>query len=158
MIRIIAVGKIKEKYWVSAIKEYEKRLQTYTKLEIIEVGDVACGANASNAEQEIVKKQEGEKILSKIKEDEFVIALDLHGKDYSSVEISEELSRIFTYQTSRVTFVIAGSLGFSKEVIQRSNCRWKLSNCTFPHQIVRVLVVEQVYRAYKIMKNEIYHK
>lgn len=158
MIRIIAVGKVKEKYFVDAIQEYVKRLGPYTKLEIIEVPDGACAPNASIAEQEIVKQKEGEAILSKIKDDEFVICLDLHGKNFSSEEISSKLDEINTYQSSKVVFIIAGSLGYSSDVIKRANLRWCLSNCTFPHQLVRLLLVEQIYRAYKILKKENYHK
>lgn len=158
MIRIIAVGKLKEKYWSDAVSEYLKRLKGYTKIEVIEIADSPCKPTASLAEQDQVKKQEGMKILEKIGNDEFVIALDLKGKNYNSNEISELLQEVFTYKTDKVTFVIAGSLGYCEEVIKRANARWQLSQCTFPHQIVRILLVEQIYRAYKIMKNEIYHK
>lgn len=158
MIKIVAVGKIKEKYFADGIQEYIKRLGPYTKIEIIEVPDGACAPNASIAEQELVKQKEGDAILSKIKEDEVVICLDLHGKNYNSLEISKKLEEISTYQSSKVTFTIAGSMGYSEKVIQRANLRWCLSNCTFPHQIVRLLLVEQIYRSYKIRKNENYHK
>ncbi|MEG0076985.1 23S rRNA (pseudouridine(1915)-N(3))-methyltransferase RlmH [Anaerorhabdus sp.] len=158
MIKIVAVGKIKEKYFNDGIQEYVKRLGPYTKIEIMEVPDGACAPNASIAEQEIVKQKEGEAILSRIKDDEVVICLDLHGKNFSSEEISQKLDEISTYQSSKVTFVIAGSMGYSEQVIQRANVRWCLSNCTFPHQMVRLLLVEQIYRSYKIRKNENYHK
>lgn len=158
MIKIVAVGKIKEKYTKEGIDEYCKRLTPYTKLEWVEVKDFPCTPTASLAEQEIVKQKEGEAILSKIAADEVVIALDLHGKEYSSEQFSQIVADIFTYESSKVTFVIAGSLGYSQQVIQRANYRWCLSKCTFPHQIVRLLLVEQIYRAYKILKNENYHK
>ncbi len=158
MIKIIAVGKAKEKYTRDGVEEYCKRLGPYTKLEWIEVKDYPCAPNASLAEQEIVKEKEGDSILAKIGDDEVVIALDLHGKEYTSEEFSKVLSDLFTYESSKVTFVIAGSLGYSQKVIKRANVRWCLSKCTFPHQIVRLLLVEQIYRAYKIMKNENYHK
>lgn len=158
MIRIVAVGKVKEKYWLAALEEYQKRLKPYTKFEIIEVADVPCDAMAKEAEREIVKKQEGQKLLDRIGPDEFVIALDLHGKDYTSEEMADLFEETFTYKTNKITFVIAGSLGYSQEVLERADKRWRLSKCTFPHQVVRVLVVEQIYRAYKIIKNETYHK
>lgn len=158
MIRLVVVGKIKENYWDAAIKEYSKRLKPYSKLEIIEVADSACPPSASEAQKDQVKMQEGMKILDKISSDDFVIALDLKGKNYSSEEISEKMQEVFTYKTDKITFLIGGSLGYSNEVLERANLRWQLSNCTFPHQIVRVLLLEQIYRAYKIMKNENYHK
>lgn len=158
MIKIVAVGKIKEKYTKEAIDEYCKRLAPYTKLEWVEVKDYPCPPSASLAEQEIVKQKEGEAMLAKIGDDEVVIALDLHGKEYSSEQFSKVVADIFTYESSKVTFVIAGSLGYSQQVVSRANIRWCLSKCTFPHQIVRLLLVEQIYRAYKIIKNENYHK
>ncbi|MFV0379851.1 MAG: 23S rRNA (pseudouridine(1915)-N(3))-methyltransferase RlmH [Anaerorhabdus sp.] len=158
MIKIVAVGKLKEKYLHDAIKEYSKRISAYSKLEIIEVMDESIGAKASDSEIEKIKKEEGSKILSKISDDDFVIVLDLNGKSLSSIELSEVVDEVFTYRTDKISFVIGGSLGFSQEVINRSNLRWKLSDCTFPHQIVRVLLVEQIYRVFKIMKNENYHK
>ncbi|MFV0480158.1 MAG: 23S rRNA (pseudouridine(1915)-N(3))-methyltransferase RlmH [Anaerorhabdus sp.] len=158
MIRCIAVGKLKEKYWQAAFQEYEKRLKPYTKIEIIEIADEACPTSAKEAEKERVKQIEGAKILEKIHDDEVVIALDLHGKSYSSEELSQMIEETFTYKTDKIVFVIAGSLGYDTKVLERADIRWKLSDCTFPHQIVRVLWIEQVYRAYKIMKNEQYHK
>lgn len=158
MIKIIAVGKVKEKYFTDGINEYLKRIQPYSKIEVIEVNDIGCSAQASLADMRIVMDKEGEAILSKIDKDEYVIVLDLHGKEYSSEEISKKIEDSFTYHSSKLTFVIAGSLGFGSRVIERSNLRWSLSKCTFPHQMVRLMLVEQIYRAYKIAKNEIYHK
>ena len=101
---------------------------------------------------------EGQRILSKINKDDFVIALDLHGESFTSEKLAAKLSEIYTYHTSKITFVIAGSCGYGQEVLKRANLRWKLSDCTFPHQLVRLLLVEQIYRCYKINNNEPYHK
>lgn len=158
MIKIVAVGKVKEKYFSEGISEYLKRIQPYSKIEIVEVNDIGCPAQASLADMRIVKDKEADAILAKIDKDEYVIALDLHGKEYSSEEISKKIEDSFTYHSSKLTFVIAGSLGFGTRVIERANLRWCLSKCTFPHQMVRLILVEQIYRAYKIVKNEIYHK
>lgn len=157
MIKIVAVGKIKEKYFKDGINEYLKRLGSYTKVEIIEVADEKTYQD-NEALNNATKEAEGNKILSKINNDEFVIGLDLHGKDFTSEEIAKKLVDINTYQTSKVTFVIAGSLGYSDKVIKRMNMRWRISNCTFPHQMIRLLLVEQIYRFYKINNNETYHK
>lgn len=158
MIKIVAVGKIKEKYFVAGIKEYLKRLTTYTKVEIIEVKDEAVAQQASLKEIEQAKDLEGTRILSKIKADEQVILLDLHGEMYTSEQFSQLIQEINTYKKGKVVLVIAGSYGYGQAVISRANYRWCLSNCTFPHQLVRLLVVEQVYRAFKIINNERYHK
>ena len=106
----------------------------------------------------LAKENEGKRILSKINDDEYVIALDLHGKDLSSEQLAKKIEEINIYHSSKITFVIAGSLGYSENVLRRANFRWRLSNCTFPHQMVRMLLVEQLYRAYKINNNEPYHK
>lgn len=157
MIKIVAVGKIKEKYFKDGINEYVKRLGPYTKVEIIEVADEKTYQD-NEALNNVTKEVEGNKILGKINDDEFVIGLDLHGKDFTSEQIAKKLADINTYQTSKVTFVIAGSLGYSDKVIKRMNLRWRISNCTFPHQMIRLLLVEQIYRCYKINNNETYHK
>lgn len=157
MIKIVAVGKIKEKYFKDGISEYVKRLSPYTKLEIIEVIDEKTSEN-NDSINNLAKENEGKRILSKINDDEYVIALDLHGKDFSSEQLAKKIQEINTYQSSKITFVIAGSLGYSDEVIKRANLRWRLSNCTFPHQMVRMMLVEQLYRIYKINNNEPYHK
>lgn len=158
MIKIVAVGKLKEKALQMLIKEYEKRLQAFTKLEIIEVNDEHAPQSNSDAQNELVKEKEGERILSKIKEGETVILLDLWGEMLSSEKLAKKLSDIQTYQSSNITFVIAGSLGPSKAVVKRANMRWKLSDLTFTHQMCRVLVLEQIYRSYMIMNNQPYHK
>ena len=157
MIKIVAVGKIKEKGLNLMIQEYLKRLQAFNKVEIIEVNDENTSATSSAMEQQI-KEKEGEKILSKIKDQEYVILLDLWGKMYDSITFSKHLDQLQTYGNSNITFVIAGSLGPGENVYQRVNERWKLSDLTFTHQMTRVLVLEQIYRAYMIRQNSPYHK
>lgn len=157
MIRIIAVGKIKEKGMNLMIQEYVKRLQAFSKLEIIEVSDEATTATSSAMEAQI-KEKEGERILAKIKDQEYVILLDLWGKMYDSVTFSKHLDQLQTYGHSNLTFVIAGSLGPGENVYKRVNERWKLSDLTFTHQMTRILVLEQIYRSYMIRNNSPYHK
>lgn len=158
MIKIVAVGKIKEKALRMQIEEYEKRLRPFTKLEIIEVGDEMAPNNNSDAQNEQVKDKEGERILSKIKENEYVILLDLWGEMLNSEGFAKKIEQLQTYKSSNLTFVIAGSLGPSKSVYKRCNYRWKLSDLTFTHQMSRVLVLEQIYRAFMICNNNPYHK
>ena len=157
-MKIVCVGKVKEKSLAQLIQEYSKRIGAYTKLEIVEVDDIMAPASNSDAQNEQVKQKEGLAILSKIKEKDYVVLLDLKGKMVTSEGLSEKIADIQTYHGSQITFVIGGSLGVSPEVIARANWRWKLSDLTFPHQIVRLMVLEQVYRSFKIMKNEPYHK
>ena len=158
MIKIIAVGKCKEKATRELIEEYLKRLGAYTKIEMIEVNDEQTPDRNSSAQNEEIKRKEGERILSKIQSDEYVILLDLQGKMLSSEGLSEKIDSIQTYQSSKLTFIIGGSLGVSEDIKKRSDFKWQLSALTFPHQIVRILLVEQVYRAFKIHHHEPYHK
>ena len=158
MIKIIAIGKLKEKASVSLVEEYAKRIKAFSKLEIIEVNDQKIPYNASLKEEEMVLLKEGRDVLSKIKDDEFVILLDLHGSYMSSEEFSSYMNNLFISGKSTVTFVIGGSLGVSKELVERSNYRFKLSPLTFPHLLVRILLVEQIYRAFTIVKGSPYHK
>lgn len=158
MIKIVCVGKIKEKATAELIQEYAKRLGAYCTLKIEEVADEATLQNNSEALNEQVKKKEGERILGRIKEKEYVILLDLKGKMLSSEELSGKVEELFAEGKPDLTFVIGGSLGVSEEVIARADFRWQLSQLTFPHQLVRVLLLEQIYRAFKIMKHEPYHK
>lgn len=158
MIKIVAVGKLKEKALVSLVDEYKKRLQPYTKLELIEVNDEQTLDSNSEAQNELVKQKEGERILSKIKDNEYVILLDLWGKMIDSVQLAKKMEEIYTYHSSNITFVIGGSLGLSKDVVKRADFRWKLSDLTFTHQMIRVILMEQIYRSYKINNNEPYHK
>ena len=158
MIKIVAVGKIKEKAMRSLIDEYVKRLKPFTKLEVIEVADEIAPQSNSEAQNQLVKEKEGERILSKIKDQEYVILLDLWGDMLDSEQFSKKLEQLQTYQTSNITFVIAGSLGPGKNVYERCNYRWKLSDLTFTHQMTRILVLEQIYRAYMIQNNNPYHQ
>ncbi|MEG0469970.1 23S rRNA (pseudouridine(1915)-N(3))-methyltransferase RlmH [Amedibacillus sp. YH-ame6] len=158
MIKIVAVGKLKEKALRMQIEEYEKRLRPFTKLEIIEVSDENAPQTNSEAQNEQVKEKEGERILSKIKENEYVILLDLWGDMLNSEAFAKKIANVQTYESSNLTFVIAGSLGPGKVVYERCNYRWKLSDLTFTHQMTRVLVLEQIYRAFMIQNNNPYHK
>ncbi|MDE6475360.1 MAG: 23S rRNA (pseudouridine(1915)-N(3))-methyltransferase RlmH [Erysipelotrichaceae bacterium] len=158
MIKLVVVGKLKEKALLMLTQEYIKRLAPYTKLEVVEVADEQAPQTNSQAQNEQVKEKEGDRILAKIREKEYVILLDLKGEMLSSEQFAETLEKIQLYQSSEITFVIGGSLGISKAVIQRANMRWKLSDLTFTHQMVRILLLEQVYRSYKIRHHEPYHK
>lgn len=149
MIKIICVGKIKEKYFTLAINEYLKRLSRYTKIKIVEIPDEA------NVEK--VLKIEGDKILSKINSDEYVIALDIVGERLSSLEFAKKIDKVFN-TNSKLTFIIGGSYGLSQDIKKRSNYLLSFSKMTFPHQLFRVILLEQIYRAYKINNNESYHK
>jgi 23S rRNA (pseudouridine1915-N3)-methyltransferase len=157
-ITVIGVGRLKEKYWQAAIDEYSKRLSKYVKLDIIEVPDEKAPENLSAAEEEIVKKNEGERILKNIKDGAYVIALAINGKMLGSEELSEFLNERMVRGAGHIVFVIGGSLGLSPEVLDRADYKLSFSKMTFPHQMMRVILLEQFYRAVKIMKNEPYHK
>ena len=157
-ISIIAVGKLKEKYLKMAVDEYSKRLSRYTKLEIIELQDEKTPDNASEKEEVQIKEKEGKAILSKIKDNAYVIAMDLNGKQLASVEFSQFISNCAVMGNSNIVFVIGGSLGLSEEVIKRADYKLCFSKMTFPHQLSRVMLLEQVYRGFRIMNNEPYHK
>ena len=138
--------------------EYSKRLQAYDKIEIVEVKDSEAKESNSDAQNEQVKIEEGERLLKQIKDDEYVILLDLKGKSLDSIELAKTIENLYTQGKSKIDFVIGGSLGVSDEVIKRANYRLKLSECTFPHQLCRVILLEQIYRSFRIMHNEPYHK
>ena len=157
-ISIICVGKIKEKYWNDAISEYSKRLSRYCKLNIIEVADEKTPDNAPSAIEEQIKKKEGERILQNIDQGTFVCALAINGKKYSSESFSEYISSLGVQGISHIGFVIGGSLGLSSEVLARADAKISFSDMTFPHQMMRVILLEQIYRAYRIMRGEPYHK
>lgn len=157
-ITVIGVGRLKEKYWQAAIDEYSKRLSKYVKLDIIEVPDEKAPENLRAAEEEIVKKNEGERILKNIKDGAYVIALAINGKMLGSEELSEFLNERMVRGAGHIVFVIGGSLGLSPEVLDRADYKLSFSKMTFPHQMMRVILLEQFYRAVKIMKNEPYHK
>lgn len=157
-IKVISVGKIKEKYFVGAINEYAKRLTKYCKLELIEVADEKCPENLSEKDMEIVKKKEAERILSKVKDQEYVITLEILGKQKTSEELAKTVDNLGIQGKSQITFIIGGSLGLHSDVSKRSNEKLSFSKMTFPHQLMKVVLLEQIYRAYRIMMNEPYHK
>ncbi len=157
-ITIISVGKLKEKYLKDAIAEYSKRLTRYCKLDIIELQDEKTPDNASEKEEELIKEKEGRAILSKIKENAFVVAMDLKGKQLTSEEFANFIENQGIVGNSNIVFIIGGSLGISQEVIKRANEKICFSKMTFPHQLFRVMLFEQIYRGFRIMKNEPYHK
>ncbi len=150
MVKIIAVGTIKEDYWKAALKEYSKRLTPYTKLQIIEVPDEKC--------DEKTKRREAASILKVLKDTDYVITLEIKGKKLSSEAFSAKLESLAVSGHSDIAFVIGGSLGLDESVLSRSNFALSFSDMTFPHQLMRVVLLEQIYRAYKIMRNEPYHK
>ena len=157
-IRILTIGKLKEKYLVNGINEYVKRLNAYCKVELVEVPDEPIPDNASENVENIIKDKEADKIVSKIKDDEYVIVLDLHGKEIDSVAFSKHIEKCMIDGKSTIVFVIGGSLGHGEEILSRAQLRLSFSPMTFPHQLMRLILIEQVYRAFKIMKNETYHK
>lgn len=158
MIKVIGVGKIKEKAMKALIEEYLKRLRPYTKIEIIEVNDESASDKNSDAENRQVMDKEAERVLRHIKDKDYVILLDLHGQMLDSVGFANKMTQINTYQSSDITFVIGGSLGLGKALLDRSDYRFKMSDLTFTHQFVRLLLLEQIYRSFKINNNETYHK
>lgn len=157
-ITCVVVGKIKEKYFTDAIKEYSKRLSRYCKLEIVELADEKTPDGASEAEEVAIRKKEGERILKALKDDAYVIALAIEGKMLDSVELSQKIDRLGVSGTSHIAFVIGGSLGLAPAVMKRADYALSFSRMTFPHQLMRVVLLEQLYRSYRILKNEPYHK
>lgn len=157
-ITILCVGKVKEKFYRDAIGEYQKRLSRYCKLEIVEVADEKTPDGASETVENQIKEKEGNRILSKIREEDYVIALVIDGKMQDSVELSKNIQQLGVRGKSSIVFVIGGSLGLSKEVLKRANEKLSFSKMTFPHQLMRVILLEQVYRSYRIMNGEPYHK
>lgn len=156
-ISIICVGKLKEKYWVDAVKEYTKRISAYSNLEIIEIKESLLkgdGAFAENA----VKFEEGQEILRKIKDGSYVITLEIMGKKLSSEDFAGKIQELCIRGESNFTFIIGGSLGIDKAVSDRADYKLSFSPMTFPHQMMRVILLEQIYRAFKINRNETYHK
>lgn len=157
-ISIISVGKLKEKYLKMGIEEYTKRLGSYAKIDLIEVADEKAPENLSDADMEIVKKKEGERILAKIGADTYVIALAIEGKMKSSEQLADDLQSLMTYGRSKIVFIIGGSLGLHEDVMKRSDEKLSFSKMTLPHQLMKLVLIEQVYRAFRIIKNEPYHK
>ena len=148
-MKIICVGKVKEKFFVDAMNEYSKRISKYTKLEIIEIPD--------ESNESIAMKKEGEKILSKIKDNDYVVILEIEGNFLTSLEFAKKIDNNFN-SNKNLTFVIGGSYGLDESVKSRSDYKLSFSKFTFPHQLFRVILLEQIYRAYKINHNENYHK
>ena len=157
-ITILCVGKVKEKFYRDAIGEYQKRLSRYCKLKIVEVADEKTPDGASETVENQIKEKEGNRILSKIREEDYVIALVIDGKMQDSVELSKNIQQLGVRGKSSIVFVIGGSLGLSKAVLKRANEKLSFSKMTFPHQLMRVILLEQVYRSYRIMNGEPYHK
>ena len=157
-ITVIAVGKIKEKYLVEAIKEYSKRLSRYCKLEIMEVADEKTPDGASRAIEDQIREKEGERILKSVREGSYVIALAIEGKMLSSEELAGQIEQYGIDGISQLTFIIGGSLGLSGKVLKRADKLLSFSRMTFPHQLMRVILLEQVYRSYRIINREPYHK
>ena len=157
-ITIVSVGKVKEKFYRDAIQEYEKRLSRYCKFQIVEVTDEKTPDKASETEENQIKEKEAERILSNIKDDAFVITLEINGKKLDSVSFANLLEQKGIHGVSHIQFVIGGSLGLHKKVLQRSNYALSFSDMTFPHQLMRVILSEQIYRAYRIISGEPYHK
>lgn len=158
-IKIVAVGKIKEKFYKDAIDEYLKRMQTYNKVEIIEVADEMAAENLSEKELEQVKEKEGERILGKISKEDYVVSLEILGKQIDSIDFAKFIENEMTEGFGRnLVFVIGGSNGLAKEVSQRSNKKLSFGKMTYPHQLMRVILTEQIYRAYRIINGHPYHK
>ena len=157
-ITLITVGKIKEKYLKDAIAEYSKRLSRYCKLEIIEVADEKTPDQASETVEENIRSKEGERILKHIRDDMYVITLEIGGKMLSSEELAQKIETLGIQGESSIAFVIGGSIGLGKDVLKRSDFALSFSKMTFPHQLMRVILLEQVYRVYRIMNGEPYHK
>ena len=157
-IRIIAVGKLKEKYWRDAVAEYSKRLGAYCSLEIIEIKESPLRANPSPAEEEAVKKAEGEEILRHLGKGDYVMTLEIKGKSLSSEQLASKIADLALDGKSSIAFVIGGSLGLSPDVSRRADFKLSFSAMTFPHQMMRVILLEQIYRSFKINRNETYHK
>ena len=157
-ITLITVGKIKEKYLKDAIAEYSKRLSRYCKLEIVEVADEKTPDNASDTVEDAIRNKEGERILKYIKEDAYVITLEIAGKMLTSEEMAEKIEKLGVQGTSHIIFIIGGSIGLGREILKRSDYALSFSKMTFPHQLMRVILLEQIYRSYRIINHEPYHK
>lgn len=157
-VRILTVGKLKEDFAKEGVKEYTKRLSKFAQIEIVEVDDEKTKENASDNELNLVKDKEGEKLLARIAEKDYVIALAINGNTYDSVAFSKHLSELMNTGNSTIDFVIGGSVGLSDKVLKRANEKLSFSDFTFPHQLMRVILLEQIFRAFKIAKNEPYHK
>lgn len=157
-ITVLAVGKIKERFYTEAIAEYQKRLSRYCKLEILQVADEKTPDGAGERLNQQIKEKEGERLLANIKEGAYVVALAIEGEAPDSVELSEKLHDLGVMGVSHMVFVIGGSLGLSDQVLKRADYKLSFSKMTFPHQLMRVILLEQIYRSFRIMNGEPYHK
>lgn len=157
-IRIIAVGRLKEKFYEEAVNEFRKRISRFAEIEIIELADEKAPENLNKADLEQIKQLEGRRIMDRIGENDFVILTDLRGKELSSTEFSDKLRSLMIGGKSRFMFIIGGSNGVSDEVFRRADYKLSFSKLTFSHQIFRIMLLEQLYRAFKIMNGEPYHK
>ncbi|MDO4518477.1 MAG: 23S rRNA (pseudouridine(1915)-N(3))-methyltransferase RlmH, partial [Bacillota bacterium] len=155
---VIAIGKLKEKYWRDAIAEYAKRLKAYCTLDIVELKESPLRANPSAADEEAVKIAEGQAILDRIQKNDYVITLEIRGKRLTSEQLADKVQTLGIEGRSSLVFVIGGSLGLSADVSKRADFKLSFSDMTFPHQMMRVILLEQIYRAFKINRNEAYHK
>lgn len=157
-ITLLTVGKIKETYLKNAIEEYRKRLSKYCKLEMIEVADEKTPDQASEAVENGIREKEGERLLKHIRDDAFVITLEIQGSQLTSEELAVKVEKLAVSGTSHIIFVIGGSIGLGREVMKRSDYALSFSRMTFPHQLMRVVLLEQIYRSYRIIQGEPYHK
>lgn len=157
-ITIICVGKIKEKFYKDAVAEYAKRLSKYCRFEIVEVADEMTPDRAGASECENIKEKEAGRILSRLKSNSYVCTLEINGKKLSSTQFAEWINNAALNGKSDITFIIGGSLGLHKSVLERADFALSFSDMTFPHQLMRVILSEQIYRAYRIINNEPYHK
>ena len=157
-VTLICVGKLKEKYLSQGVEEYAKRLSRYCNLEIVELADEKTPDNASVALEDIIKKKEGDRILKSLKEDAYCIALAIEGAMLSSEELAGKIDNLGVSGVSHISFIIGGSLGLSEEVLRRADYKLSFSKMTFPHQLMRMILLEQIYRSYRIISNQPYHK
>lgn len=157
-LTVLCVGKLKEKFMRDAVGEYTKRLSRYVRLDVVEVPDEKTPDHASEKEEELIREKEGERLLRQMKSGDYVIALAISGREYDSVSFSRRIEEYGLSGKGNVVFVIGGSLGLSEQVLKRADEQISFSKMTFPHQLMRVILLEQIYRGYRIMKNEPYHK
>ena len=157
-INILCVGKIKEKFYTEAIAEYKKRLSKYCKLSILEVADEKTEQNMSSAAIDVILKKEADRLKDKLKDKDYIVALDIQGDKYDSLGFSRVIDDNMLHGTGDMTFIIGGSMGLHDSVLDMAHMRLSFSDMTFPHQLMRVILLEQIYRAYKIIRNEPYHK
>lgn len=157
-ITLVTVGKLKERFWVEAVAEYSKRLSRYCKLEILQAADEKTPDRASQALEEQIKEREGQRILSLIPDNSYVIALAIEGNMLNSEELADKIGRLGVDGARQIAFVIGGSLGLSTQVLKRADYQLSFSKMTYPHQLMRVVLLEQIYRSYRILNKQPYHK